>query len=94
LLTGRFPFYHEVLVQEFEAILEALYSFHEPEENHVTPLARDFISKLLVKEPSQRMTVTEALNHEWIKSTNKSTAQMPGIVNYEHQVADRERYYH
>jgi serine/threonine protein kinase len=87
-MTGRGPFsHHETLVEQFEAILSSRYSFHEPEENHVTPLARDFISKLLVKEPSQRMTVTEALNHEWIKSTNKSTNPINIIIpKYEHFV--------
>lgn len=90
LLTGRSPFFSETTMLEFELIMSANYTFHEREDEHVTPLARDFISKLLVLDETKRMTIKVALNHEWIRSNNKSVVPILGITpNYEKHVAER-----
>ncbi len=73
LLTGRNPFAADTATEHFEAILAVRYSFNEEKDSHVTPSARDFISKLLKRHQGDRMTLKQALNHEWIRSPNKST---------------------
>jgi calcium-dependent protein kinase len=35
--------------------------------------AKDFIKKLLVLDPKQRLTAAQALEHAWIKSGGKPT---------------------
>jgi len=37
---------------------------------------RDFVSKLLVKNPQQRMTAAEALLHPWILEVRKSALNL------------------
>lgn len=35
--------------------------------NHLSPLVKDFIGKLLTKHPDDRMELAEALEHPWMK---------------------------
>lgn len=44
--------------------------------------AEDFILKLLEIDPVKRLTASEALNHIWIKVTNRSN---PDRANYSQQ---------
>ena len=37
-----------------------------PPDSRARPQARDLISKLLVKEPSARLPLSEVANHKWI----------------------------
>jgi calcium-dependent protein kinase len=41
----------------------------------VSANAKDFISKLLIKDPHKRITIAEALDHPWIKSLCKPKIQ-------------------
>lgn len=36
----------------------------------VTPFAKEFIDRLLVVDPDQRMTAEESLNHQWLTNAN------------------------
>lgn len=74
LLSGGLPFDHANDDQEI-----ARQTISEPVPykgtiwKTISPQAVDFINKLLVKDPNQRMTVKDALEHEWIKRyKNKS----------------------
>lgn len=90
MLTGRPPFDRDSVTREVEAIFKLDYAFYEPTDDHVTPLARDFIAKLIVLEPGKRLTVHEALNHTWMTSTGLSATQIPRIVEgYVHRVETR-----
>merc|ERR1711936_1183806 len=45
-----------------------------PPWNTISPHCKLFLSKLLTKDPKERMTADEAADHQWLKSTNcKST---------------------
>jgi serine/threonine protein kinase len=48
-------------------ILRAEYSFAAPAWNSVSPEAKDLVSLLLVADPVERLTVSEALEHPWFK---------------------------
>ena len=41
--------------------------FDRPDHKHVSPRAKDLITSLIKLEPSERLSATEALKHEWIK---------------------------
>jgi len=68
LLTGCFPFFDEVLANLFDQIRRVDYVWEE--DCGIDPIARNFVDKLLVKNPSERLSVEEALEHPWIKFGN------------------------
>ena len=47
---------------------------------HVSPRARDLISKLLVKDPKQRMALSSVAQHPWIKLGQKYKEQVWNLV--------------
>lgn len=52
----------------------ANYSFDYAPFEEISSLAKDFIEKLLVKEPSKRMKAKNALKHEWLVQLENSMA--------------------
>lgn len=66
LLCGFPPFYGSTDQQIFEKILKAQYDFPSPDWDTISPEAKDFVSKILVLDPSKRMTSEECLKHPWI----------------------------
>jgi serine/threonine protein kinase len=49
------------------------YSFDAPEWEHVSTTAKEFINKMLVVNPQERMTISQALAHPWIKKEAQGT---------------------
>ncbi|SCV70766.1 BQ2448_3528 [Microbotryum intermedium] len=45
------------------------------EDREIDPLAIDFLSKLLVQDPTQRMTVQAALQHPWLRTVSTLSSQ-------------------
>ncbi|KYQ94367.1 putative protein serine/threonine kinase [Tieghemostelium lacteum] len=66
LLCGFPPFYASSQNLLFEKILTADYDFPEPEWTHVSENAKNFIKKLIVKDPDQRLTAKKCLEDAWI----------------------------
>jgi len=69
LLAGYPPFYGDNDTQLFEKIMSADYDFDDECWDDVSELAKDFIRHLLVKNPDERFTAEQALEHLWITST-------------------------
>jgi len=69
LLAGYPPFYGDNDTQLFEKIMNAEYDFDDECWDDVSDLAKDFIRRLLVKNPEERFTAEQALQHDWITST-------------------------
>jgi phosphorylase kinase gamma subunit len=67
LLVGCPPFWHRKQMVMLRNIMEGKYSFHSPEWDGITDTPKDLIRKLLVVEPSQRITVDEALRHDFFQ---------------------------
>jgi len=63
LLVGCPPFWHRKQVRMLRNIMEGNYSFASPEWADISDPAKDLIKNLLVVDPSQRLTVKEALDH-------------------------------
>jgi len=68
LLCGFPPFYGEALQDVFEQIMKADFDFPDPYWTDVSPGAKDLIRKLLVVEPTDRLSAKQCLEHPWIKS--------------------------
>ncbi|CAH8553424.1 unnamed protein product [Schistosoma rodhaini] len=67
LLTGISPFAGDTQLETFQNILDCIVDYSREEMQNVSDLAKDFIQKLLVKNPRKRSTVNECLQHPWIK---------------------------
>jgi len=66
ILSGYSPFYAEEDALMFELIMNAEYDFDDETWDQVSDIAKDFISKLLVREPKDRMTAEQSLEHPWL----------------------------
>lgn len=68
LLCGYPPFQGEGPRELFRSIYNVDYSFPDEDWSFISDEAKDFISRLLVKNQKERLTVDEALSHPWIMS--------------------------
>ncbi|XP_014796315.1 PREDICTED: myosin light chain kinase family member 4 [Calidris pugnax] len=66
LLTGLSPFLGDDDNETLNNILSCSWDFEEEEFQGVSDQAKDFISKLLIKEKCWRMSATAALKHPWL----------------------------
>ncbi|KAK4304069.1 hypothetical protein Pmani_023966 [Petrolisthes manimaculis] len=67
LLVGCPPFWHRKQMVMLRNIMEGKYSFLSPEWDDITDTPKDLISKLLVVDPTKRITVQEALTHDFFQ---------------------------
>ncbi|XP_048465968.1 calcium/calmodulin-dependent protein kinase type 1D [Rhincodon typus] len=65
-LCGYPPFYDENDSRLFEQILKAEYEFDCPYWDDISESAKDFIKRLMEKDPNKRYTCEQALRHPWI----------------------------
>lgn len=71
LLSGLSPFLGDSNLQTFTNITTLNFTFDEEEFEPISNTAKDFINKLLVLKPKQRMSASEALLHPWIFDKSK-----------------------
>ncbi|KAK3082883.1 hypothetical protein FSP39_007890 [Pinctada imbricata] len=67
LLSGESPFHDKTEADSLRRIQECDWSFAEDYFDGISTEARDFIKKLLLKEPSERMSLADCLSHPFIK---------------------------
>lgn len=70
ILCGFPPFYddnHDILTQK---IITANYVFLEPWWDEISEDAKDLISRMLVINPEQRITIEEIYQHPWMTDAN------------------------
>lgn len=65
MLTGHFPFHAKKYDEVFDKILNKPYEIKYLKNCKCSNHAIDLISKLLVKDQESRISIEEALNHEW-----------------------------
>jgi len=65
LLCGYTPFFAETHQELFQKITNIDYDFPSPDWDEVSVNAKDFIKKLLVKNPFERMTAAQCKTHPW-----------------------------
>ncbi|KAL1809904.1 hypothetical protein ACET3Z_026894 [Daucus carota] len=70
LLCGSRPFWARTQSGIFRDVLKADLSFDEPSWTSVSSEAKDFVKRLLNKDPRKRMTAAQALCHSWIKNSH------------------------
>ncbi|KAK8259219.1 hypothetical protein V6Z12_D13G041900 [Gossypium hirsutum] len=70
LLCGSRPFWARTESGIFRAVLKADPTFNEAPWPSLSSEAKDFVKRLLNKDPRKRMTAAQALCHPWIRSHN------------------------
>lgn len=68
LLCGYPPFNGQTDKKIIEAVLEGQYTLDEPEWHGISAQAKDLVTCLLKKEPDERISALDALNHPWIQT--------------------------
>ncbi|CAA3011340.1 CDPK-related kinase 5 [Olea europaea subsp. europaea] len=70
LLCGSRPFWARTESGIFRAVVKAEPSYEEQPWPTLSPEAKDFVKRLLNKDPRKRMTAAQAMCHPWIKNSN------------------------
>ncbi|XP_062313205.1 peripheral plasma membrane protein CASK isoform X6 [Osmerus eperlanus] len=70
LLSGGLPFYG-TRDRLFEAICKGKYKMNPRQWNHISESAKDLVRRMLMLDPTERITVYEALNHPWLKERER-----------------------
>ncbi|KAI3669857.1 hypothetical protein L6452_41305 [Arctium lappa] len=71
LLCGSRPFWARSESGIFRAVLKADPSFDEVPWPTLSSEAKDFVKRLLNKDPRKRMTAAQGLSHPWIRNSNE-----------------------
>ncbi|KFK34304.1 hypothetical protein AALP_AA5G127600 [Arabis alpina] len=80
LLCGSRPFWARTESGIFRAVLKADPSFDDPPWPLLSSEARDFVKRLLNKDPRKRLTASQALSHPWIKDSNDAKVPLDILV--------------
>lgn len=70
LLCGSRPFWARTESGIFRTVLKADPSFDEQPWPSLSTEAKDFVKRLLIKDPRKRMSAAQALCHPWLKNNN------------------------
>nr|AZL94753.1 calcium-dependent protein kinase [Nephromyces sp. MMRI] len=80
LLCGYPPFYGETDAEILDKVRAGSFHFIGPEWRGISEEAKDLIRKLLNKNPKQRCTAEQALQHEWVEKMSRNhtfTGEIP-----------------
>jgi len=83
LLSGQPPFRGHDDQEIIENILNNNYTFKRPQFKSVSLQAQTFVGKLLVRDPAQRLTASQALLDPWIAQRNEAQ-----VVQLDRQVLE------
>lgn len=86
LLSADIPFKSAYLAETLELVLKGSINFPEKQWKSVSPLAKDFIRRLLKSDPKLRLTAKEALHHPWLflegaKKKNEKKEKINFLIN-------------
>ncbi|KAG6475959.1 hypothetical protein ZIOFF_065191 [Zingiber officinale] len=76
LLCGRRPFWDRTEDGIFREVLKNKPDFRRKPWPQVSNSAKDFVKKLLVKDPRVRLTAAQALSHPWVREGG-SASEIP-----------------
>jgi len=70
LLSGKYPFAGETIQDTLEMVVSARISMNDEAWDEVSSEAKFLVAALLKRNPRERLTATQALEHEWFKENN------------------------
>ncbi|KAH9604300.1 hypothetical protein KSS87_019447 [Heliosperma pusillum] len=80
LLCGSRPFWARTESGIFRAVLKADPSFTEPPWPSLSSEAKDFVKRMLNKDPRKRITAAQALCHPWIRNHGEVKVPLDVLV--------------
>jgi len=78
LLTGRPPFHGRDNKEILRKIIRAKVLW--PKKNRLSRNAKDFVHRLILKEPKDRYSAVEALEHRWLKRGGAGTEDLGQLL--------------
>ncbi|XP_008700890.2 myosin light chain kinase 3 [Ursus maritimus] len=94
LLSGLSPFLGETDAETMNFIVNCSWDFDADAFEGLSEEAKDFISRLLVKEKSCRMSATQCLKHEWLNNlpakASKSKVRLKSQLLLQKYMAQRK----
>jgi calcium/calmodulin-dependent protein kinase I len=69
LLSGNLPFMGRSQKELFRKIVAGSFDFDEAEWEDISEDAKDLVRKLLVLNPDDRITASDAVRHKWLKAS-------------------------
>ncbi|KAG6385885.1 hypothetical protein SASPL_154768 [Salvia splendens] len=73
LLCGRRPFWDKTEDGIFKEVLRNKPDFRRKPWPSISDAAKDFVRKLLVKDPHARLTAAQALSHPWVREGGEAS---------------------
>lgn len=73
LLCGRRPFWDKTEDGIFKEVLRSKPDFRRKPWPSISDSAKDFVKKLLVKDPRARLTAAQALSHPWVREGGEAS---------------------
>ncbi|XP_028774541.1 calcium-dependent protein kinase 18 [Neltuma alba] len=73
LLCGRRPFWDKTEDGIFKEVLRNKPDFRRKPWPSISNAAKDFVKKLLVKDPRARLTAAQALSHPWVREGGEAS---------------------
>lgn len=80
LLCGSRPFWARTESGIFRAVLKADPSFTEPPWPSLSMEAKDFVKRMLNKDPRKRITAAQALCHPWLRNHGEVNVPLDVLV--------------
>jgi len=80
LLSGRRPFHSRERQEKIERILHTEPNYGSSAWAPISDVAKDFVRRLLVKDPTHRMSAEQGMAHEWIVH-HRAAATDKGLAN-------------
>ncbi|XP_074295392.1 CDPK-related kinase 5-like isoform X2 [Silene latifolia] len=80
LLCGSRPFWARTESGIFRAVLKADPSFTEPPWPSLSDEAKDFVKRMLNKDPRKRITASQALCHPWLRNQGEVKVPLDVLV--------------
>ncbi|GBG30024.1 Protein kinase, putative [Hondaea fermentalgiana] len=90
LLVGYPPFYHENVRELFKQIRRGQYEFHAEQWGNISKDAKDLVSRMLVTDPTKRLTCEEVLAHRWMK--NAPSAELDSTLDQMKKLRAKQRF--
>ncbi|CAJ1948645.1 unnamed protein product [Cylindrotheca closterium] len=83
LLCGYPPFYGDSDAEIFDSVRTGKFDFPSPEWDNISSTAKEFVRYLLQKDPRERPTALQAMNHRWIQmhaSVDEKVDEKPSLL--------------
>lgn len=79
LLSGRLPFDQEYISDKIESIRSGSYNTEYIKDIEEVP--KDFVRRMLKREPSERLTADSALSHPWFLVNSEQDMRARNDIN-------------